>query len=50
MAASVLFAAGTVVNVAVGRLTFALGLAVGAGRARRPAAPPAGARRGARRV
>ena len=29
MAASVLFAAGTVVNVAVGRLTFALGLAVG---------------------
>ena len=28
MAASVLFAAGTVVNVAVGRLTFALGLAV----------------------
>ena len=29
MAASVLFAAGTVVNVAVGRLTFALGLAIG---------------------
>ena len=28
-AASVLFAAGTVVNVAVGRLTFALGLAIG---------------------
>jgi len=29
VAASVLFAAGTVVNVAVGRLTFALGLALG---------------------
>jgi hypothetical protein len=29
LAASALFAAGTVVNVAVGRLTFALGLAVG---------------------
>ena len=29
VAASTLFAAGTVVNVAVGRLTFALGLAVG---------------------
>jgi hypothetical protein len=29
MAASVVFAAGTVVNVVVGRLTFALGLAVG---------------------
>jgi hypothetical protein len=29
LAASLLFAAGTVVNVAVGRLTFALGLAVG---------------------
>ena len=34
VAASSLFAAGTVVNVAVGRLTFAFGLAVGAGGAR----------------
>ena len=40
LAASVLFAAGTVVNVAVGRLTFALGLAVGLA-ALAAAAPPA---------